>query len=159
MSNIIEETKAIRQKEIDEGKHAWTVPPLYVVYDILISVAPHDSGYQISTSLFDYSDEFIRAGDEGHEIPAEENKDNGWGWYRPLAVKDPEYDEPRQYGPVLRKGYHDSFQTGCFTREAAEAFIERERHNLKRPRIYVHAIPDRNVELVEIGKILGDVRR
>ncbi|MEW6171295.1 MAG: hypothetical protein AB1472_07055 [Candidatus Omnitrophota bacterium] len=51
--------------------------------------------------------------------------------------------------------FHE-FITCCFTMQAAEDFIWREKHNLKNPQIWVGHIPWRNFELREILKILGD---
>ena len=147
--DLINEIKTVRQQEIQENKNAWTVPPLYVVLDVVISVTEHNSDYSQSTSVFDYQDEYIRADEEGSELEAEENTDK---WDETITVEETEYR------PVMRKGYHDRFVTICFTRKSAEDFIERERHNLSNPRIYVYGIPRRNIELVELGKLFGDVR-
>jgi hypothetical protein len=147
--DLINEIKTVRQQEIQDNNNAWTVPPLYVVLDVVISVTEHNSDYSQSTSVFNYQDEYIRADDEGSEIEAETNTDT---WNEPITIEDTEYR------PVMRKGYHDRFITVCFTRKSAEEFIERERHNLSNPRIYVYGIPRRNIELVELGKLFGDVR-
>ena len=40
--------------------------------------------------------------------------------------------------------------TACFTRAAAEEFIERERHNLRDPRIWVDSIPHRSTDMLEL---------
>ena len=50
----------------------------------------------------------------------------------------------------------DIFETACFTRKGAEEYIERHKHNLYKPFIYVHSLYG-NPEMREIRKLLkGD---
>lgn len=153
-NNIIEQLFLVRQQEIIDGKNAYTVPPLYVVYDTINSYSPHDSDWSASTSLFGYEEKYIRVEEngEGNYIEAENSIEGDWD--EPLTVKDT--DDLLVYEPVIKESTHDRFVTVCFTRQGAEDFISRERHNLKQPRIYVHGVERRNVELIEIVKLFGD---
>lgn len=54
---------------------------------------------------------------------------------------------------------HGAFVTCCFTYEAAEAFIRAERHNLKKPYIYVVSIPRRNQQMMQLVELFGDAKR
>lgn len=145
---VLDKTKKTRQREIEEGKHAQTVPPLYVVYDELISVCERDSAYTQSTTRFDeFADEFRRFSDDGSWIEAESDSSK---WDEKITVDEIEYNS------VVRVGFHDGFVTCCLTSEAAEEFIEREKHNLKNPRIFVHGIWRRNLQMVQLGILLGD---
>ena len=126
--DMIQRVKEMRQQEIKDGKNACTTPPLYVVFDQVKTYCEPDTeyGYSQSTTLFD----------ETSKIEQVEVED---GVFRELSVS-----------------YHDQFVTVCFTRAGAEEFIRGERHNLQKPQIYVHYIPRRNYELVDIGKLFGD---
>jgi hypothetical protein len=53
-------------------------------------------------------------------------------------------------------GKKEKFVTLCFTRKAASDFIDAERHNLNKPKIYVEYAERRNTELRAILEILGD---
>lgn len=155
--NIIEQITKIRQQEINDGLNASTVPPLYVVYDTINSYAEHNTAWSASTSLFQYEEKYIRVEEygEGNFIEAEKSQ---WGnWDEPLTVKDTD-DDLLIYEPVIKESTHDRFVTVCFTRKGAEDFITRERHNLKQPRIYVHGVERRNVELIEVVKLFGDTQ-
>ncbi len=157
MSNIIDEISATRQQEIEQGLNAFTVPPLYVVLDEVISVAEYDSAFSASTTLFDKSELYVRADEDGNEIPAEQQV--GDNWDHPLPVKsDNDSDSITQYNPVVKKSFHDRFVTVCFTRQAAEEFIKMEGHNLNNPRIYVFGVPRRNIQLTQIVKLMGDTQ-
>ncbi len=150
MGNVIEKIKMVRQREIEEGKNLATSFPLYIVYDEIKSYHEGDSDYDVTTSLFSnnrdtYCYAYSYDGD-GVELTEQEYED-----YTPT-----EDDPPKEKFECVRVGYHDRFITCCFTWEAAEIFIENERHNLTKPRIYVAHIPWRNVQLREIAKLLGD---
>lgn len=135
-----------REQEIKEGKNAYTVPPLYVVYEEVRTFCEHTSQYDQSTTLFSKpKTEYVRVDGEGEEYDVLSYTDL---WSRELVVD--EGDEQFTLSEVLRKSSHDRFVTVCFTREAAEEFIKRERHNLRNPRIYVHAILRRNRELIDL---------
>lgn len=156
MSNeLIEGIKSVRVQEIKEEKNACTYPPLYVVYDIIESACEHNTDYSQATTLFGIDDKYIRPllDGEGDFIEAESDTDK---WDEEIEHTPEGEDEALTYRPVLRVSHHDRFVTVCFTREAAEWFIKLERHNLKDPRIYVHAIPRRNLQLLELGRLLGD---
>lgn len=134
-----------RQQEIKEGKNAITYPPLYVVFDEIYSYTEADSSYTQTTSLFNNSsdgDELMWVG-EDDIIPDDD-------------LAEYKKDNPDEDIKQLKVGHHDRFITVCFTRQAAEDFIKRERHNLNNPRIWVAFIPWRNFELREIGVMFGD---
>lgn len=122
-----------RQIEIANGEHVYTYPPLYVVYEQVETVVEASSNYDQNTTLFDDSPK-----------------------YSTLSEEKEEFDEDTDTDEDIKICYHDRFVTVCFTRKAAEDFITAERHNLTNPRIYVHSIERRNIQLIEIGKILGD---
>ena len=156
MCTIIDKINTVRQREIIEEKNACTYPPLYVVYDIIQSACEHNTDYSQATTLFGIDDKYIRPllDGEGEFIEAESNLTEKWD--EEIEHTPEGEDEPLTYRPVLKMSHHDRFITVCFTREAAEQFIKHERHNLSDPRIYVHGIPRRNIELVELGKLFGD---
>lgn len=144
---MIENIKIQRQQEISNGEHLSTFPPLYVVYDIIETCSEHNSDYTNSTSFKYNEDEYRRYNNESGWIKAEENTGN---WDDIIYVDDVEYNE------VLKTSFHDKFITCTFTRVAAEDFIQREKHNLNNPYIFVHHIPYRNIQLIEIGIMFGD---
>lgn len=134
---LIDGIKEQRQKEIKEGKHACTRNPLYVVYDVITSFS-EDTSRDVSTSLFDYNDKYIDAKNYYEHLEEE----------KPSDIPSNEI--------MGKEGYHDRFITVCFTREAAEQFIKDEKHNLEKPRIYVHYAGRRNYQLQDILELLGD---
>lgn len=160
MSNLLIEIEEQRQKEILEGKHAWTVPPLYVVYEQTISVCNHRCDIPQSTTLFsEFADILVRFVKESshyeladHEMFKDSDPDEE------ITINLDEYNsgEDTEYTAVMRVGFHDKFVNCCFTRQAAEEFIEGEKHNLNNPQIYVHAIMRRNWQLIQVGKLFGD---
>jgi hypothetical protein len=144
---IIDKIKHTRQQEIEEGKNAATVPPIYVVLERIFSVCEITSDYSQGTTVFDDDEEYVRVNSDGDEMPAEQSRDK---WREVIAV-----DEVLYY-PVVKKSFHDRFVTVAFTRKAAEDYIEMDRHNLTNPRIYVFGVNRRNIELLELIKLLGD---
>ena len=164
MYDLINKIAFQRQQEILDGRHACTVPPLYVVYQQTYSYASHRSDITLSTTLFDeFADIYVRlvkdCGDDGYELSNHEMfKDSDPDEEISVAYpEDPE--EIIEFTPVLRMGFHDKFVTCCFTRQAAEDFIKREQHNLTAPKIWVHGIMRRNIEMVELGQLFGDKPR
>lgn len=157
----LQEIAAVRQQEILDGKHAWTVPPLYVVYEQTITCCDRKSEMRMSTTLFNESADievrFMKeCGQEAYELWNHEMFKEA-DFDEEISVPDPENEgEFIEYTPVVRVGFHDRFVTCCFTRQAAEEFIEREKHNLSNPRIWVHGIERRNIQMVELGQLLGD---
>lgn len=136
-----------RQQEIIIGVHAMTVPPLYTIYEEVITICEFETGYNQSTTLFEEGKEqYRRYSADGAWIEGDLDEDG----YNSIEL------EGTKYGPLVRCFFHDKFVTVCFTRDAAELFIKNERHNLSNPRIWVHAIPRRNIELNEIGHLFGD---
>ncbi len=162
MKNIINEIKTRRQQEIIDGKHAFTVPPLYVVYEQIITCCKHDSDMNMSTTLFnEFADIQVRfvkgCGEDAYELASHEMfKDNEPDEEIFINLDKNNSEEDTEYTPVVRVGFHDRFVTCCFTRQAAEEFIEAEKHNLTNPQIWVHNIKRRNIEMVELGKLFGD---
>lgn len=55
----------------------------------------------------------------------------------------------------VKVGYQDrwEFVTACFTKEGAEAFIKRQKHNLKETRIWVDSLY-RNSEMIAVREYL-----
>jgi hypothetical protein len=153
--HLIDAIKETRIQEIKDEKNACTYPPLYVVYDITETVCEHNTDYTQATTLFGIDDKYIRPllDGEGEFIEAEGDTDK---WDEEIEHTPEGEEDALTYRSVLKMSHHDRFVTVCFTREAAEQFIKLERHNLKDPRIYVHGIPRRNVQLVELGKLFGD---
>jgi hypothetical protein len=145
--DIIEKIKTAREKDIAENKMLNTANHIFVVFDVRYSFTEHSSPYEQSSSVFGYADEFFRCSNEGETIEAEDNTST---WDDTIEINGTTYNS------VCRVGYHDKFVTVCFTKEAADKFIESERHNLKTPRIYVEHIPRRNRELRELCKLFGD---
>ncbi len=135
-----------RKQEIAENKNGYTTDPLYVVYQSAESISSSDD-YQLGTSKFSeyQNDHYRRYTEDGESFICD--FDPEWLEYadfESVTVDDVEYKE------VVRCGIHDVFVTVCFTRAAAEAFIEREKHNLTSPRIWVDSIPRRNAGMREI---------
>lgn len=146
---IIEEIKKQRQEEIKKGLNAWTYPPLYVVLDTREIVCEHSTSYSQGVSVFCYPSEYVRYSEEAcSEIPAKNASEEDWD--EPIIANGVEH------GPVLKKSYCDRFITVCFTRKAAEEYIERNKHNLRKPGIYVFGAERRNIELIELCKLFGD---
>lgn len=136
-----------RKQEIDENKNGYTTKPLYVVYQSAVSLSSSDD-FQIGTSKFSeyQNDHYRRYTEDGESFICDSDPEwpkNASG-HESVTVGD--YD----YGEAVRCGIHDVFVTACLTRAAAEAFIEREKHNLTSPRIWVDTIPRRNAEMREI---------
>lgn len=136
-----------RKQEIAENKNGYTTDPLYVVYQSAESISSSDD-YQLGTSKFSeyQNDHYRRYTEDGESFICD--SDPEWPGdadnHEKVAIGEYEYHE------VVRCGIHDIFVTACFTRAAAEAFIEREKHNLTSPRIWVDSIPRRNAEMREI---------
>lgn len=139
--------RSARQQEIEQGLNAYTYPPIYIVFETIFSICEANSDYSQSTSLFGHREEFVRYSSEAdHFISPENNGD----WSSPIEVNGV------AYGKVVKKCYHDRFVTVCFTREAAQAYIQRDKHNLTNPRIYVQGINSKNIQLTAIGELFGD---
>ena len=141
--STIEYLAKIRQQEIGANKNASTRNPLYIVYSIVKSYQEYDNNesdhIDMTTSLF-YANDVIEVVD----VTENEYKDNEGN-----VITEKDY----------YVGYHDSFETVCFTRESAERFIELNGHNMNEPYIYVHyGNTDRNRDLEIILKQLGDKR-
>jgi len=136
-----------RKREIAENKNGYTTNPLYVVYQSAESLSSSDD-FQVGTSKFsEYQNDHYRRYTESGESFISDT-DPEWpadaDHYEPVTVDDVEYKD------VVRCGIHDEFVTACFTRAAAEEFIERERHNLRDPRIWVDSIPHRSTDMLEL---------
>ncbi len=136
-----------RKQEIAENKNGYTTNPLYVVYQSAESISSSDD-FQLGTSKFSeyQNDHYRRYTEDGESFICDSD---------PEWPKEADNDEKvaigeYEYEGVVRCGIHDVFVTVCLTRAAAEAFIEREKHNLTSPRIWVDSIPRRNLEMQEI---------
>jgi hypothetical protein len=143
--DIIQITAQQRQSEIKARQSGYTAFPIYVVYETINRYVERDTDYSLGTSVFRDDDDFVRVSDDGHEIEA---GDGDWDDY--TTIND------TVYNPVVRKVYHDKFKTVCFTRAAAEEYMQRDRHNLTNPRIYVHSINSDNAEMRKFANLLGD---
>lgn len=139
----MEDIKTQRQLEISAGENAATASPLYFVYQRGYTVVEPDTAYDQSTTRFGYMPELVRFDEDGNQKAAE---------------KDPStWDEQKgKWRPVVKKVYHDKFVTVCFTRLAAENFIKAEKHNLKKPKIFVEYCERRNIEMQSVLAFLGD---
>lgn len=144
---MIADIKIQRQLEIYNDEHLCTYPPLYVVYDVIETCCEHDSGFSGSTSLKYDECKYLRYFDEDNWIEAEKDTEN---WNNVL------YLDEMEFSSVLKVSFHDKFITCCFTKMAANDYIQREKHNLNNPYIFVHHIPYRNIQLTEIGQLFGD---
>lgn len=150
-----------RQSEIERGLHAYTVPPLYVVYEQVLTCCRYDSDMNMSTTLFnEFADIEVRfvkeCGANEYELSNHEMF-SGFDKDAEVTVPDPENEgEFIEYTPAVRVGFHDRFVTCCFTHQAAVEFIKAERHNLTKPDIWVYGIKRRNTEMIELGKLFGD---
>jgi hypothetical protein len=144
---FLERTKETRLTEIAEGKNDCTRNPIYIVYQLTTSVAPHDWDRDVSTSEC-FTDKFGRFDEDGSLIDysefADEDFDNDY------PIEHPEYGELTQ---TFRVGYHDVFVAAFFTRQAAQKFIEDD-DNLKSPFIYVEYIHHKNTEMLAIMDIV-----
>lgn len=143
-----------RKQEIPENKNGYTTNPLYVVYQSAESISSSDD-FQLGTSKFSeyQNDHYRRYTEDGESFICDSD---------PEWPKDVDNDEKvtvgeYEYHEVVRCGIHDVFVTVCLTHAAAEAFIEREKHNLKSPRIWVDTIPRRNAEMREIVAALDAI--
>lgn len=119
----------------DNFEHC-TADPIFVVEQKI-----RDYGYDP-----DYTEESEWVDDETSELCGEEKSkrlsalDNAG---RPVSDK---------YRRVFYKERWE-FVTACFTREGAEAFIRRQKHNLKEVRIYVNSL-FRNQEMIDVREFL-----
>ena len=95
----------------------------------------------------DYCDAPIWLHQDGFEADAEEK-----------ARLDAEDENGAEDECWRKTGYVDiwEFVTACFTRKGAERFLERQRHNLKHPRIYIHSA-HRNDEWIELRKVMVEL--
>lgn len=143
-----------RKQEIAENKNGYTTNPLYVVYQSAESISSSDD-FQLGTSKFSeyQNDHYRRYTESGESFISDSDPDwpTGADHYESVTVDDVEYKE------AVRCGIHDVFVTVCLTLAAAEAFIEREKHNLTSPRIWVDTIPRRNAEMREIVAALDAI--
>ncbi len=150
---FIEEVKAQRQKEVAGGENLHTAYPLYVVYSIRKSYADEYTDCQISTTLNDH--------EEYEDFTAWIKKDDGEVYFEDEKeykkyLEDKENNVTEEDFKVMLGGCHDVFMTCCFTREAAEAFIRAERHNMDMPYVHVRCIPYRNQQLMRLVEVFGD---
>jgi len=142
---------AKRRQEIAEGKNACTRNPLYLVYDTRYFVIENTSGFSPSASVFNNPEEYIRGNvDDFEDFIVVSPSDDDFEEEEVQRAHPYEEGEIRTYGEVLKKVYYDRFVTVCFTREAAEAFIQADRHNLSNPRIYVDYCHHKNTEMLGI---------
>lgn len=119
--------------------NAATANPLFVVYEI-------DRIYGMDT---DYADDNIVWVDaENDYIEADKKKHAALERYRAYFSAEPRGWQRTAYIERNR------FAMACFTREAAEDYIRRNRHNMKRPHIFVEHIPYRNWEMKTIRDFL-----
>lgn len=135
-----------RKREIAENKNGYTTNPLYVVYQSSCSLSS-DGDFQIGTSKFSeyQNDHYRRYTESGESFISDSDPEWPADYHaESVTIDDVEYKE------VVRCGIHDEFVTACFTRAAAEEFIEREKHNLTSPRIWVDAIPRRSTDMLEL---------
>ena len=136
MRNIIEATKIQRQKEIENGENAITTNPIYVVYDIVTSIC-EPSDYSQSSSIFSYNDKQMWLSEYDNDVFED--------------VEDEDENDRR-----IQISYHDRFITFAFIRADALEYIEKDKHNLNNPKIFVHHIPNKNQEVLAILDMLGD---
>lgn len=138
-----------RKQEIAENKNGYTTNPLYVVYQSAESISSSDD-FQLGTSKFSeyQNDHYRRYTEDGESFICDSDPEWPKDVDNDTAVIVGDFDA--EYQAAVRCGIHDVFVTACLTRAAAEAFIEREKHNLKSPRIWVDSIPRRNAEMREI---------
>lgn len=152
---VVNEIRAQRQKEHTEGKNFFSAHPLHVVFDVVVSCADGDSGYEISTTLNSkdgYRDYYVWVKKDDTEVSFDFEDEKDFREY----LADEENKSTEEDFDVLRAGYHDVFKTCCFTYEAAEEYIRLERHNLIKPYIYVECMPRRNEQMMKLAEIFGD---
>jgi len=176
---MLKQIKQQRQKEIENRENALTRNPLYVVYDVVYSYAEYDTEYSGDTSIVhNDTTDYVRVSVDSEIVEVQEYDDH-MGEYKTIVYNekdevintiyhydekldedeeliDDKYEYYTTFRPALRRFKHDRFETVCFTRKSAEEFIKMERHNLKNPKIYVHACERRNLEMMEMLKLLGD---
>lgn len=136
-----------RKQEIADNKNGYTTNPIYVVYESGESISSSDD-FQIGTSKFSQyqNDHYRRYTESGESFI----RDTDAAWPKDANNDEHVTIDDITYQEVVRCGIHDIFVTVFLTRAAAELFIEREKHNLTDPRIWVDSVPRRNLEMREI---------
>jgi len=154
---MMREIKEQRAKEIEEGLNYSTAEPLYVVYSIRATVREHDSSYNGCTSRLYQEQRFGYYHRDLEKFITEDEDPHNFGMIKSAYDNDRdvtllEFDDEEgveyqveEFEPLVEE-YHDVFQSAFFTRKAAEAFIEMNKHNMNLPYIYVEHIERRNVE-------------
>ena len=119
-------------KRMRTQDNACTADPIFIVYE-------KERIYGLDTSYAD--DKIVWLDVYGDYGEADDRKKRALDRYYRMYHQDPE--------GWTRTGYtdRDRFVTACFTRVAAEEYIKRDGHNLKRPHIYVEHINRRNWEM------------
>jgi len=128
--NFYKEVCEKRAQEIQEGKNRATDLPIYIVYDAKWYIVQGWSNITPALS---------------HKYPNWE-----YGYYdeslEPESREFCSYDSGMEDPVECSKFYADDFITCCFTLEAAEAFIEAEKHNYSEMYVYVEYAGRRNTQ-------------
>lgn len=141
------EQMEIRKKEIEEGKNALTACPVYVVYDSCANLAMGHQDWPLTTSKLDGREdrwgllvrdnagefaEFIVEDelfpDESYYEEANRILENYQDTYE--VLDDWDIEEATEF-------YVDRFVAVFLTSEAAHEYIDRQRHNMEKPFVFV----------------------